>query len=217
MTDSLFEILRLSGQADNKRRGLSDISLSFLENSTLLKKFLTRFLVQRQDIEDVVQEAYLRAYDAEKKNEIDQPKAFLFRIARNIALNELKKKSRRLTDYVENYDEPHVKHESPTLEDEIGAQQHIGLYCEAIASLPVQCRRVFLLRKTHGLQHKEIASRLGLTLSSVEKHLRKGAIACQAYIEKYEEGSEFYRGRPATLHPMKLNLSYDSSSDEEAN
>ena len=98
------------GPSDSKQktsiRELTAISSAFLENSALLKKFLTRFLYQRQDIEDVVQEAYLRAYKAEKDAEIDQPKAFLFRVARNIALNELKKKSRHITDYIEECD-PH--------------------------------------------------------------------------------------------------------------
>ena len=167
---------------------LSAISSAFLENSSLLKKFLTRFLYQRQDIEDVVQEAYLRAYKAEKDAEIEQPKAFLFRVARNIALNELKKKSRHITDFIEDCDPHNFSHQTSTLEDELQAQQHLGLYCEAIASLPEQCRRACLLRKAHGLRHKEIAERMSLSVSTVEKHLHRGALACQAYLVEREEG-----------------------------
>ena len=75
-----------------------------------------------------------------------------------------------------------------TLEDDLQAQQHLGLYCEAIASLPEQCRRTCLLRKAHGLKHKEIAERMNLAVSTVEKHLHRGALACQAYILEREEG-----------------------------
>ena len=168
----------------------SAISAAFIENNLLLKKFLTRFLYRRQDIEDVVQEAYLRAFKAEKDADIEQPKAFLFRVARNLALNELKRKSRHITDSLEACDTQQPQGSiSPPLEDELQAEQHLGLYCEAIASLPEQCRRVCLLRKVHGLKHKDIAERLGLTVSSVEKHLRKGALACQAFITMHEEGS----------------------------
>ncbi len=211
----LFKKLKANSPGDRKRRGLSGVSVSFLENSTLLKKFLTRFLGQRQDIEDVVQEAYLRAYDAEKSHEIDQPKAFLFRIARNIALNELKKKSRVLTDYVEHYDEPDIKNNSPTLEDELEAQEHIGLYCEAFASLPEQRRRVCLLRKVHGLQHKEIAARLDLSVSSVEKHLLRGALACQEYILEREQGGGKAILGSGTLLPMKVYVGAGKNTDKE--
>ena len=167
---------------------LSAISAAFVENRSFLKKFLTRFISQQHDIEDVVQEAYLRAYKAEQSKDkaIEQPKAFLFRVARNIALNELRSKARHVTDYIEDCDERVVIQSSSTLEGELEAQQHIGLYCESLAALPEQCRRVCLLRKVHGLSYKDIAQRMGLGLSSVEKHLIKGMLASRAYIKERE-------------------------------
>ncbi len=168
--------------AKRARPGLSAVTQAFLDNSTLLKKFLTRFLAGQQDIEDVVQEAYLRAYQAEKKKVIEQPKAFLFRIARNLALTELTKKSRQIVDYIEDSDPSVVIQSELTVENEVIALQTIGIYCEAIAALPKKCRRVYLLRKVHGLTHKEIAVRLDLTVSSTEKYLRKGVLHCRAYM-----------------------------------
>src|SRR5215468_10948978 len=79
----------------------SAVSTAFVENNTFLKRFVARYLSSRHDVEDVVQEAYLRAYMAEKERAIDQPKAFLFRIAKNVALTNLTKKSRQITDYIE--------------------------------------------------------------------------------------------------------------------
>jgi RNA polymerase sigma-70 factor (ECF subfamily) len=164
----------------------SAITAAFLEHVTFLKKFLTRFLREQQDIDDVIQETYLRAYSAEQIKSIEQPKAFLFRIARNLALTELTKKSRQITDYLADFDESVVMG-SETLEEEIEAREHLGLYCEAVAALPEQCRRVYLLRKVHGLSHKEIAERMRLTVSSVEKHLLKGMLKCRAYVREREE------------------------------
>jgi RNA polymerase sigma-70 factor (ECF subfamily) len=164
----------------------SAITAAFLEHVTFLKKFLTRFLREQQDIDDVVQETYLRAYSAEQSKSIEQPKAFLFRIARNLALTELTRKSRQITDYLADFDESLVMG-SDTLEEEIEAREHLGLYCEAVAALPEQCRRVYLLRKVHGLSHKEIAKRMGLTVSSVEKHLLKGILKCRAYVRERED------------------------------
>lgn len=172
-----------------KPKGLSAVSASFIENNLVLKKFLTRYFYQRQDIEDVVQETYLRACKAEKETVILQPRAFLFRIARNLALNELKKKSRHITDYLDDSDECPSGGAGSTLEEEVQAQEHLGLYCEAIANLPKQCRRVCLLRKVHGLKHREIADRLNLSRTSIEKHLQKGARVCRTYIQEREEGN----------------------------
>ena len=169
-------------------RGLSAISASFLEHQSFLKKFLSRYLYNHQDIEDVVQETYLRAYKAEQDKGIEQPKAFLFRIAKNIALTELTKKSRLITNYIADLDDSVVIESDATVEDEVQARQHLGIYCEAVAALPEQCRRVYLLRKVHGLPHKEIAERLGLTVSSIEKHLHKGVLKCRAFVREREEG-----------------------------
>lgn len=170
---------------------LSAVSGAFVEHDTFLKKFLTRFFSEQQDIEDVAQEAYLRAYVAEQRKDIDQPKAYLFRIAKNIALTELTKKSRQITDYIEDLDASIVIECEAAgrnrVEAEVEAQQSFGLYCEAVAALPEKCRQVFLLRKVHGLTHKEIGARLSLSVSSVEKYLLKGVLACKAFVNAREE------------------------------
>ncbi len=175
--------------SERKPHHLSAVSASFLEHQSFLKKFLSRYLYNHQDIEDVAQETYLRAYKAEQNKGIEQPKAFLFRIARNIALTELTKKSRQIVDTIADFDDFDVIQSEATVENEVEARQHLGIYCEAVAMLPEQCRRVYLLCKVHGLPHKEIAERMGLTVSSVEKHLRKGVLKCRAYVREHEEAA----------------------------
>ena len=68
------------------------ITEAFLKHETFLKRFISRFLPRPQDIEDVVQDTYLKAFTAEKKQTIQQPKAFLFRVAKNAAFTQLTKK-----------------------------------------------------------------------------------------------------------------------------
>ncbi len=72
------------------------------------------------------------------------------------------------------------------LEDQIAAEQKVKLYCDAIAELPPQCRRVFLLRKVQALSHRAIAQELGITPSAVEKQIALGAERCKKYIERRE-------------------------------
>ena len=164
----------------------SVITAAFLEHSGFLKKFLAGFLSAQQDIEDVAQETYLRAYIAEQSEEIEQPKAFLFRVAKNLALTSLAKKSRRITDYIEEAGTAVVLGTAAGSDQELEARQCLDLYCEAVAMLPEKCRQVLLFRKVHGLSHGDIGERMGLSISSVEKYLRQGILACQAHIREHE-------------------------------
>ena len=158
------------------------ISEAFFENESFLKKFLTRFLSRPQDIEDVAQETFLKAFSAEKHREIRSPKAFLFRIAKNAALTNLTKKTQLITDYIEDLDSPEVLCDEVSVEDQVAGGQKLALFCQAAASLPPQCRRAFLMRKVYGLSHKEISERLGISTSTVEKHVANGLQRCSIFM-----------------------------------
>ena len=128
----------------------------------------------------------MRAYAAERARDIEDPKAYLFQVAKNVALSNLTKKSRQITDYLEEASMPAAVDTAPSAELEIAAHEVLGLYFQAISTLSEKCREVFLLRKVHGLSHKEIATRMSLSVSSVEKYLRRGILACDTYIRKHE-------------------------------
>jgi len=162
----------------------SGVSSAFIENIDFLKNFLKRFLSKDEDIEDVTQEAYLKAYNIEQNSDIDNPKAYLFRVAKNVALNELNQKSRQMTVYIEDRLASIPVDGKDTLEDELEAEQSVMLYYKAANALPKKCRRVFLLRKVNGMSHKEISEHLGITISAVEKHLRNGTRSCRDYIRR---------------------------------
>ena len=171
-------------ESEERARGLTGIAMAFVENTTFLKRFLTRYFSSRQDIEDVVQETYLRAHIEEQKKGIEHPKAFLFRVAKNVALKKLTKKSRQITDYIEDLACPVVLETEASVAEHLEAEELLGLYCEAVTTLPPKCREVFLLRKVHGLAHKEIAARMNLSVSSVDKYLRRGVLTCEAFVRE---------------------------------
>jgi len=170
---------RASGQPD------SGIYSAFLQNESILKRFLRRFLYKQEDIDEISQETFLRAYKATKGREIDSPKAYLFQVARSLAYSELSRKTRKLTDYLEDALEDQAGTTDP-LEDEVAAQQKVSFFFDAIAELPPQCRRVFLMRKVQGMPHKAICESLGIGASAVEKHIAIGTERCKRYIENRE-------------------------------
>ncbi len=160
---------------------------TYVQNEAALKRFLQRFTAHSADAEDLAQEAFVRAYAAEADQPIASPKAFLFRVARNLALNERAKAANATTVPLEDFADPSVIEDvgQVALDDEMEAHQRIRMLAEAMASLPPQCSKVFLLRKVHGLSYKEIAERLGISVSTAEKHAALGLLRCSEYLRQH--------------------------------
>lgn len=150
-----------------------------------LKRFLSRLLSNPQDVEDVVQEAYIRAHLAERNHQIQQPKSFLFKIAKNVALNQIRQSTRRPEDYLEDHPPCAAMQPDSSLEDEVMAQEKFEVLCAAIATLPPQCRKIYLMRKVYAMRYKDIALALSLSVKTVEMHIQKGHLRCTAYMDEH--------------------------------
>jgi RNA polymerase sigma factor (sigma-70 family) len=162
---------------------ITPVQDAFVRHESSLKRFIGRLTRHAPDVEDITQEAFLRAFAVERGRAIEQPKSFLFRIAKHLALSQLTSKARQITDYLEDCDDTSGSPDTASsAEDEVSAEQSLALHCEAVVSLSPQCRQVYLLRKVHGLSHKEIASHLGIAVSTVEKHLLKGIELCDRFV-----------------------------------
>jgi RNA polymerase sigma-70 factor (ECF subfamily) len=163
---------------------MSTILDVYLENETALKRFLRRFIKSRDDVDDLAQECFLRAYAAESDREIKSPRAFLFTVAKNLALNELARRANAAVEPLGDLaDQEVLKDESRVaVDDEVDGRECVRQLARAIASLPPQCSKVFILRKMQGLSHKEIASRLNISVRTVENHIALGLLRCKAHM-----------------------------------
>ncbi|MGF1543048.1 MAG: RNA polymerase sigma factor [Parvularculaceae bacterium] len=168
---------------DGAGSGLS-VFRAFRENENVIRRFIRRYVSNRHDIEDITQETILRALQAEKSREIREPRAFLFGIAKNVVRKELQKKSQNLIVLIEDFDERKDEVSAASAEAGIDARQRLIVFWEAVASLPPQCQRVFVLKKVYGYSHKEIASRLNISVSTVEKHAASGLRRCSDHMAK---------------------------------
>jgi RNA polymerase sigma-70 factor (ECF subfamily) len=172
--------------------GLSKILEAYLENEVALKSYLRRFIASREAADDLAQEAFLRAFAAESKREIDVPKAFLFKVAKNLALNELARQSSVAFQPLGDLAGAEVLEDSSQAgaDDVVDSRERIRLLACAIAALPPQCAKVFILRKMQGLSQKEIAVRLDISVRTVENHVALGLSRCRAYMREHGAGME---------------------------
>ncbi len=169
--------------------GSAGITSSFLSVKSGLHNYLTRFLIRRQDIEDIVQETFLRAYESERHQVIDFPKSFLFKVAKNIALSQIENKSSRMMLYVSDLQDLNIA-DWHCVEDDIDVQQKLAALMRIIAALPPQCQRVVIMKKALGLSHREIGLTLDISVRTVEKHLAKALQRCQQLLEAQQIGPE---------------------------
>jgi len=166
---------------------MSTILEAYLENELALKRFLRRFIKSREGIDDLAQEAFLRAFAAESDRMIESPKAFLFKVARNLALNELARQSAVTTEPLGDSQGQDVLEDSNqvAVDDAVDGRERIRVLARAIAALPPQCAKVFILRKMQGLSQKEIAARLNISVRTVENHVALGLVRCKAYMRAH--------------------------------
>lgn len=175
-------------------RALADILRVFVENERALRRYLARFLNRPQDIEDVAQEAFLKTFAADAKQDIQAPKSFLFTVAKHTALNETARKSTTTTDYIEDSETSSVLEDKGQVsaESELDSKRKLLVFSQAVANLPPNCRRAFLLRKLEGLKVKEIAREMDISVSGVEKHIATGLVKCSQYFKEHGyDPSEF--------------------------
>jgi len=142
-------------------------------------------IVPPREIEDIVQETYVRVCQAGGEQEIRSPRSFMFRTARNLALDYVKRAETRLSDSFDESDEaalPRLPAASDSTLDRVCAEEEFSQFCDSVRFLPEQCRRAFVLRKVYGYSQKEIARAMHLSEKTVEKHISMGIRRCMEYM-----------------------------------
>ncbi|HPW78487.1 MAG: ECF RNA polymerase sigma factor SigE [Bacteroidetes bacterium ADurb.Bin037] len=163
---------------------------SFLNYSPRLINYAMRFVSSRDIAQDIVQDCFMRFWERIDKFEFLAVKPLLFTMVRNACLNHLKHlnvvKLQRLKYIHDDMGEERVYHydfdmepNTSILYEELEKQIQI-----VVDKLPKRCRQVFLLSRFEGLKNKDIASRLDISLTAVEKHIRRALMAFNAHFEK---------------------------------
>jgi RNA polymerase sigma factor (sigma-70 family) len=145
-----------------------DFGALYRATVTPLRRYLSRLLGNSAEAQDVAHDAYLRIYPKEGQAEAERPEALLYVTARRLAINRLKRRSISPISR-EAFNEETAAASAPGVAQQVMARQELQQLEQAIARLPEGCRAVLLLRKVEQLSHREIASRLGIAVSTVEK------------------------------------------------
>lgn len=154
-------------------------------------------IVRPEEIEDIVQETFVQSYAASRRQEIRNPQAFMMCVARNIALDHVGRAEHKLGCSLEHVDEADLASHFDT-ELDYQSEEIFLEFCRAVAGLPIACRRVFILSKIYGLSMAEVGERLGISVSTVEKHIARGLFVVLEHMHRKGYARAARHGRVAS-------------------
>jgi RNA polymerase sigma-70 factor (ECF subfamily) len=149
-----------------------------------LRGYLKSAFPAMRDVDDIVQESFLRIWRRRAVEPVRSAKAFLFRVARNLALNTVRRERRSPIRPVTDFDALFVLDDRPNAAEAASREQELEMLVEAIEALPARCREIFILRRLQGVSQKEIAARLGLSEQTVQVQAARGLRRCEEHLRR---------------------------------
>ena len=151
--------------------------LELEERRAELRRFLVARTGSEADADDLLSELWIRV-SASASGPVSNPRSYLFRTANNLVLDKIRGAGRRERRESEWIADQHGRDLPSEVADPAGnAEQamvdddEVTRLAQAIEMLPAGARRVLRLHKLEGLSHREVADRLGISRSAVEKHM----------------------------------------------
>lgn len=166
----------------------SNVSDFFMNYSHKLKRVIGR-IVRPDDIDDIVQDTFVRSYEAELKQEIKYVRSYMLKTAKHLALNHVAKSSYKFNHSIEDFVEIPIELTSISFESEFESKERFLFFCRATEQLSGPVRKCFILKKVYGLSQSEIAIFLNISESTVEKHVAKGLFKSVQYMERMSANS----------------------------
>jgi RNA polymerase sigma-70 factor (ECF subfamily) len=155
-----------------------------------LRSYLRGAFPTVRDVDDVVQESYLRVWRARLERPIRSAKSFLFQVARHCAIDLVRRERVSPEVALPDLAALSVLDDGPGVAEVACTREELALLAQALLALPPRCREVMLLRQIEGLPQKEIARRLGLSELTVQTHVVNGLRRVEEFMRRRLEGRQ---------------------------
>lgn len=145
-----------------------------LAHESALRGWLARKCPPGLEPDDVIQEAYAVIADLDDVDQIRFPRAYLFQVARSVIVRHVRRSRVVSIHAVEDLGQLDYPDDTPSPEQVAFDRDELKRLAQAIASMPERTREAFVLRRVDALSQREIAEKMALSESTVEKHISRG-------------------------------------------
>ncbi|MEI9851495.1 MAG: sigma-70 family RNA polymerase sigma factor [Sphingomonas sp.] len=149
---------------------------------TPLIRFFLRRVRDQGDAEDLTQEVFSRLLASTRRQEFEDPGAFVFQVATNLLRDRGRKYAVRVSAALINIDPARVSEvtrefvEDRTPERVIQARSDVAEVVQALGELKERTRDIYLLFRLEQMKHREIAALYGISQSTVEKEIMRATL-----------------------------------------
>ena len=168
-----------------------------LPHEAELERFLRRRWRELDEVPDLRQEVLTKVYRYALTRLPDNPRAFLFRTARNLMIDRIRQQNVISMELVMDFESLNVSSDEADPFETTSARQEIKLLQEALQHLPERTRDVIYLRRVQGLSQRETAKRLRISEPTVERHISRGTRQLADYFRE--------KGVVRTAHKERLS------------
>lgn len=131
------------------------------------------------DAEDLLHSAFVKFRQYQQENEVQDPAAFIVRTACNLAIDHVRRQ-KNTTDASEAEGQAD---DLPLQDEVVASRERLRRVQEGITRLPPKTQQIFTMHRWQELKYQEIADQLGISVSSVEKHMARAMLFLFAWIE----------------------------------
>jgi RNA polymerase sigma-70 factor (ECF subfamily) len=145
-----------------------------LPHEAALRAWLRRRRLQGLEVDDIIQETYSRLVAADSVAHVVDAKSYAFQIASSVVIDHLRRMKVVSIASVPDLETIEIRSEEPSPERQAIDRAELHRLAAAIAAMPTRVREVFTLRRIDGLSQREVAEKMGISESTVEKHMSRG-------------------------------------------
>lgn len=159
------------------------VSELFRNHNRMLVRFLQSRLQNPQEAREIAQEAYVRLLELERTGAVGFLRAYLFRIASNLAIDRLRSRNTREridAHCPDSLDE--VTQEGP-VEREVFAADEMRVFWASLAELPEHFRQAFVMHRLENLSTGEIALKIGKSERMVRRYIVHALTYCRCRLQ----------------------------------
>lgn len=170
---------------------------------------------QNEDVDDIVQETFLKAHRVSNWRDVQNPESYLVSIAKNAYKDHIRKEMRNIVNSSADITRLELKDDRPGPEQTLAAIQDLKELEKVINSLTPRVKQAIILIKILNVSHAEASKIMNISMSTLENHVTKGLSECRRKMQAQTEQTDRRSSESKVVSLSEHKLSDTRKSNSE--